>query len=327
MFKSISVVLPNFNGKDLLERFLPHTFEALEFSQCNYEIIVVDDCSKDDSVSFLTDHYPTVRVIQNEQNKGFAFSCNSGIQVAENDLVLLLNSDIKLEQSYLKKLLPHFKNEAIFGVMGKIMQAEGKNIEVAAIYPKYNGTKLKINKQFYPKDSEGVVPTTFLSGANALIDRQKLLKLDGFDEIYTPFYSEDMDLGMRAWKMGWSCLYDHEATCYHLGSHTTKNYFQKSKVKEIYFRNRMLFHAIHLEKNDLKNWKRWLLFKEVVPKLLLGQFWIWKSYQGFLNSNSEVKKSRKHLKLLMMSQYGKQSTLQITEKIKFYISKKEIVTL
>ena len=78
--KSISVILPNFNGKDLLEEFIPSIFEALHFSNLEYEFIVIDDHSTDNSVAFMQQQFPAIIIIENKSNKGFSYSCNKGIE-------------------------------------------------------------------------------------------------------------------------------------------------------------------------------------------------------------------------------------------------------
>lgn len=325
MNKTISVVLPNFNGKDLLENYLPYSLKALNQANCIYEVIVVDDASLDDSTRFLEENYPEIIQIKNIENRGFSYSCNQGILAAKYELVLLLNSDVKLSPDYLEKLIPYFDDKDTFGVMGQILDKSGQNIEVAAKLPRFNGFKLKSDQQAHPKNHfSSKIPTTFLSGANCLIDREKLLELEGFDEIYSPFYTEDLDLSVRAWKLGWKCYYEHQATCFHLGSHTTKSHFQKIKIKEIYFRNRMLFHAIHLNRKDLKRWRIQLFLLEVVPKLFLGQFWIMKSYIGLLDHRRQIQKSRRKIRKLMMKYKGRRSIADVTNDINLLLENKEL---
>ncbi|MEB2785638.1 glycosyltransferase family 2 protein [Algoriphagus persicinus] len=328
MNQTISVVLPNYNGKDLLESYLPFTFQALDKIDCAYEVIIVDDASHDDSVLFLNQEYPDITIIQNPGNKGFSYSCNLGILAAKYDLVLLLNSDVKLMPDYLEKLIPYFEYADTFGVMGKILDKSGEKIEVAAKIPRFNGFKLKSDQQVHPNSlCTTKIPTTFLSGANCLIDRKKLLELEGFDEIYSPFYIEDLDLCVRAWKLGWKCYYEHEATCMHLGSHTTKTYFEKSKIKEIYFRNRMLFHAIHMDRKDIKRWQLYLLFLEVLPKVVIGQFWILKSYASLQSHQKQIKQSRKKIRDLMRRNKGRQSISDVTRDIHKLLINKDLIVL
>lgn len=328
MNKTISVVLPNFNGKELLQSYLPATYQALNHAQHVFEIIVVDDASTDGSATFLRTYYPEIKLIQNLVNRGFSYSCNVGIREAKNELILLLNSDIKLSPDYLEKLVPYFKDKDTFGVMGKILNPSGEKIEVAAKIPKFNGLKLKSNRQVFPTSSSSdKIPTAFLSGANCLLDRIKLLELEGFDEIYSPFYSEDVDLSIRAWKLGWKCYYEHGAICFHLGSHTTKSYFRKAKIKEIYFRNRMLFHAIHLNRKDLPRWQIRLLLLEILPKLLLGQFWILKAYAGFREQHTKIQKSRRKLRKLMMNNRGRRGIEDVIVDINSLLVNKNLTAL
>jgi GT2 family glycosyltransferase len=326
--KTISVVLPNYNGKNLLEEYLPFTFQSLVQSNTLFEVIVVDDCSSDDSVTFLRTYYPEIKIIQNEKNRGFSFSCNRGIYESRFDLVLLLNSDIKLSRDYLEVLLPYFEDQSTFGVMGKMLDPSGKTVEIAAKIPRFNGFKLKTDKQAFPKDpSFGKVVTSFLSGGNCLLDRKKLVELKGFDEIYSPFYMEDLDLSIRAWKLGWKCYYEHEAVSFHLGSATTRTFFGKREIKEIYFRNRMFFHAIHLDRKDLKIWKFKLLFLEVLPKLLLGQFWILNSFTALQRKQYRIDHSRRKIRQLMMKYRGRKSIAQITTEINTFNAGKQLIRL
>lgn len=313
---TISVVLPNFNGKNLLELYLPHTYCALENSSCRYEIIVVDDGSQDGSASWLQEFHPEIILIQNPENLGFSKACNQGIALAKGDLVLLLNTDVQLSPDYLVHLLPYFEKTDTFGVMGKIWDSSGKKIEMEAKIPSFNGFKLKSHPlKVHPDKGKKEIPTLFLSGANCLLDRKKLLELNGFDEIYSPFYSEDLDLSFRAWRLGWNCYYEAQATCIHLGSHTTKTFFQKAFVKQIYFRNRMLFHAIHVNRKDLKRWELSIFFLQVLPKILLGQFWIIQSYKGYRTKKKEVKLSRRKIRKLMGCNLGRKSILDVTREI------------
>lgn len=293
------MVLPNFNGRDLLESFLPFTFQALENSGIPFEFLIVDDCSTDDSKEFVAANYPRIKFLENSSNKGFSYSCNRGILEAKNQLVFFVNSDIKLSPDYFKGQLEYFEDPETFGVMGKILNGDGSKVEIGAKIPRRMGKYLKTDLQYLPKSNTEAAPTLFLSGANALIDRQKLLELGGFDELYSPFYSEDLDLGIRAWRMGWKCYFHERSTCFHLGSATMKSQIQKKWIKTVYFRNRMLFHAIHLDTKDLLLWKAQIILLDVLPKLLLGKIWIWNSFQAFSQLESKISDSRERLKILL----------------------------
>lgn len=292
--KSISVIIPNYNGAKLLEEYLPYTFAALE-GVIRWEVIVVDDASKDNSVAFLESNFPDIVLVKNNVNRGFSFTCNAGMKVSRYNYLFFLNSDIKLTPGYFENQWSVFEDKNTFGVMGKILEMENGNIEVASKYPKKVGQKFKISNQFYFSGEGKFAPTAFLSGANALVDAKKMKFLGGFDEVYSPFYFEDLDLSTRAWRMGWKCFYDHDSICYHLGSCTIKQENLKKGIKEIYFRNRLIFHGIHLPETELSLFRYQTLIMEVLPKMMMGQFWIYKSYKSFMEYKKHILESREQI--------------------------------
>ncbi|MCL6258250.1 glycosyltransferase family 2 protein [Aquiflexum sp. TKW24L] len=312
--KSVSIIIPNYNGKKLLEQYLPCTITAIEAENAPFEIIVVDDASSDGSVEFLKQFFPQVLVIQNKLNKGFSYSCNIGLEAAKYELSFFLNSDVKLDVSYFSKQWKYFEFEDTFGVMGRMLTPEGNRIEGAAKIPILSGLKLKVNKQYYSNNlNQKSTPTIFLSGANSLVVTEKAREIGGFNEIFSPFYSEDVDLGLKSWRVGWKSYYEHQSICYHLGSHTIKNSCQKKKIKSIYYRNRMILHGIHVERKDLPLWKIQLLLLEILPKLLIGDFWIFKSFLDYRKQIKNIEDSRKSLQILMDKHERKISILDLEE--------------
>lgn len=295
---SISVILPNFNGKHLLEMYLPTTIEALIHSKISYEIIVIDDCSTDDSISFIKQNYPQIILLKNNVNSGFSYTCNQGIAIASKNLVLLLNTDVKLTPQYLAHQLRYFDMQDTFGVMGRIMSMDGNKIEDAARLPYFKGSKFKANKFYFINEQDNNTLTCYLSGANALVKREKLLLLNGFDEIYSPFYFEDFDLGLRAWRMGWKLYYEHESVCYHQVSSSTNKLNKSHFVQITYNRNSFILQSIHLQGIKLLTWHLQLFTVTLIGHLFKGEFWIFKSLKGFIAKKSEIKKSRKNLHFL-----------------------------
>jgi len=213
--KSISVVIPNYNGRHLLEQNLPSVYEALNNTKTDFEIIITDDCSTDSSVAFIRQNYPLVRLIINDKNQGFSVSCNKGIALAEKDLILLLNTDIELNKDYFENQFKYFDLPDTFGVMSKIIGAKNGETQDTARFLKYSGFKIKANNFYHLENEDFLTPTAYLSGANALIDTKKLKGIGGFDEIFSPFYCEDFELGLRAWRLGWKCYYDPKSYCIH----------------------------------------------------------------------------------------------------------------
>lgn len=295
---SISVILPNYNGKHLLEMYLPTTVEALICSNVNYEIIVIDDCSTDESIAFIQNNYPDIILLKNEKNSGFSYTCNRGIAVATKDLVLLLNTDVKLTANYFEQQFKYFDKDDTFGVMGRIMSMDGSKIEDAARLPYFKGSKFKANKFYFITDQDHRTLTCYLSGANALVKREKLLLLNGFDEIYSPFYFEDFDLGLRAWRLGWRLYYEHEAVCYHQISSSTNKLNQSNFVQITYNRNSFILQSIHLQGLKRITWYVQLFTITLIGHVFKGQFWIFKSLAGFLTKKEEIQISRKNIKTI-----------------------------
>lgn len=311
----ISVVLPNYNGRDLLESFLPSTFEALYNCGFDFEIILVDDASTDQSVAWTRSNYPTIQIIENPSNKGFSYTCNRGILASRGELVFLLNSDIQLTPGYFQRQFKYFEDGNTFGVMGKILNSRSLQLEIGAKVPRRKGLFLKSDLQYLPNSQETWAPTLFLSGANALIDRKKLHALGGLDEVFSPFYFEDLDLSVRAWRLGWKCYFEEGSVCLHIGSKSIKSKTTKRRIKATYFRNRMIFHAIHLEKDQISLWKWQTLLMDVVPKLLLGKFWILNSYQETIRLWPQILKSRQQLSDLLHIQNRSKTLQDIEEEI------------
>ena len=269
MSHSVSVVIPNYNGKRLLQEYLPSVFAALKHTGTDSEIIVSDDGSTDDSVKFLKETYPQIKLTLSQNNRGFSCAVNNGLKAAEKELVLLLNSDVKLTEDYFASQWKYFEKPYTFGVMGSIWTEDGKRLMDAAKFPVWKGGQLKTTVNYTLKHkSTNPSLTLFLSGANALVNREKLMKLGGMDERYSPYYMEDVDLSVRAWRMGWKCYYEPDAMCYHKLSETISTHNSSEKVRHVSKRNKFLFHDTHLENGKRLMWKmenalnlcfRWLI--------------------------------------------------------------------
>ncbi|MEX2593452.1 MAG: glycosyltransferase family 2 protein [Anditalea sp.] len=325
--KKVSIIIPNYNGSQLLKQYLPFTIKAAKCTEMAYEIIIVDDASSDDSVPFIEEHYKDIILVKNPVNKGFSYSCNEGMKIAQYELLLFLNSDVKLSPDYFENQWRYFEKEDTFGVMGRIMSMDERRMEDTARYPKFMGCKIKATHLFYSNENKNFIPTTYLSGANALVDAKKMKSVKGFDQIFSPFYAEDLDLGLRAWRLGWKCYYEHQSICYHQTSSTTKSYCTKNWVKQIYYRNRFLLHAIHLEGFSFWLWYLHVLFLEVTPKLLLGRFWIWKSFRYFLSNSKEIYRSKKRLNLLMVKNKSSFTLFEVKKIITLEMEGKNIIWL
>lgn len=306
--KGISVIIPNYNGKDLLPQILPPLYDALRQTGISYEIIISDDHSSDDSLIYIRTFFPEIILLTSKTNCGFSPAINKGIFAARFDLVFLMNSDVMLTENYFEKLLPYFDSDDTFGVMGRIIGWDDDSIQDGGKYPAFHGAKIKTSGNYIPlkPDETNKLYTMYLSGANALVSRKKITELDGFNELFAPFYVEDFELSLRAWRVGWKCYYEHNSICRHKISVTIKTESNKTFIKTIYNRNKMFLHSIHAEKSGM-----WLWYIQLVPEMLmhlfLGRLWFFSSLKMFAASHNEIKKSRErflafaHRKNVMLS--------------------------
>lgn len=328
MRKSVSIVIPNYNGKHLLEKYLPSVFVAAQNAEIDFEVIVIDDGSKDDSINFIKQNYQNIKLLINDKNRGFSYTCNHGISESKYELILLLNSDVKLDPDYFSAQWKYFKQEDTFGVMARIMSFDETRIEDTARLLYYSGCRIKANKFYYSADSEDEnVYTAYLSGANALIDSKKLKELGGFDEIFSPFSSEDFDLSLRAWQLGWKCYYEHQSFCFHHISGSTKTQIKSNFIKKVYYRNRFILQRIHLKGMRLSLLPFYLLFAEVIPKVLAGKFWILDAYKQYLASFTAINDSRDQLTNLKEKYHSATSIADVMKFINKSIRDKNIKRL
>jgi GT2 family glycosyltransferase len=329
MVSGISVVIPNYNGVKLFDHTLPTVQQALQNITIPSEIIVVDDLSTDGSIAYLKQHYPSVKVIAKPENDGFSITCNIGVANALFNTVLLLNSDVKLTPDYFKHQLHYFDKPDTFGVMGRIIGWDDNKIQDGAKLPSFHGTKLKTSGNYLLKDEvqmqQGLY-TLYLSGANALIDKEKFLLLKGFNELFSPFYSEDVELSLRAWRLGFKCYYDYTSICQHQVTTTIKSKWRKKYINTIYNRNKLFLHALHLEGATRVAWYTQLV-PEIMLRLVTLKWYYVRSLQLFLNKQTEVDESRKEFNALSAILQTKKTVKEVTDFILKSIKGKDALDL
>ena len=273
----------------------------------------------------IAEKYPEIILVESTTNKGFSPTINKGIIASKYEYLLLLNNDVKLEANYFKPLLRYFELPDTFGVMGRIIGWNDNRIQDGGKYPQFHGAKIKTSGNYIPVSDthNGYMYSMYLSGANALVSGEKLIQLGGFDELFAPFYVEDFELSVRAWRLGWKCYYEHEAICRHKLSVTIKSKNKKKYINRIYYRNKMYLHAIHLEGIELFFWYL-QLFPEIAIRLLSGRFYFLKSVTDFLSTLKKMKASKSAFNQLASAK-GKMIPFKETVKaIQQYLSEKNI---
>jgi GT2 family glycosyltransferase len=231
---SVSIVIPNWNGKALLEKYLPQVIEA----SAGNDIYVVDDGSTDDSVSFLKRIYPYIHVIEKPTHEGFASCVGLGVGKANSDIVVLLNTDVSPEANFLAPLVKPFEDANVFAV-----GCLEKSHEKGNIITRGRGLARWI-KGFYIH-SRGEVnqsSTAWVSGGSGAFRKDIWMRLGGMSPLFNPFYWEDIDMSYRARKAGFSVLFEKNSIVHHYhGEGKIKNKFTASYVKAVAFRNQLLF--------------------------------------------------------------------------------------
>lgn len=236
-----SVVIPNWNGRDLLERYLPSVVEAMA-GHPNNEIIVVDNGSEDRSVEFLREHFPSVRVLALPQNLGFGGGSNAGFEAATKDIVVLLNSDMRVQPDFLAPLLAPFTDADVFAVGCQIFFSDPAKLreETGLTQGWWENGGLRVRHRA-DASIEQVFPCFYGGGGSSAFDRAKFLELGGFDELLRPFYLEDTDLGYQAWKRGWKVLYQPKSVVFHEHRGTIGKRFSASEIDLVLKKNFILF--------------------------------------------------------------------------------------
>lgn len=275
MHYTVSAVIPTFNGQPLLEAHLPAVIKCLGPTD---ELIIVDDSSNDATVAWLTTTFglktriekakyftlesevatrpagPTIKLIVNKTNLRFGATVNRGVVLAQGDLILLLNNDVKPQADILTHLLPYFQSAAVFAV-GCLEHEK----DATGTWKKGGKNKLWFQRGMFihaRADDFKSGETAWVSGGSGVFDRQKWLELGGFDPLFYPAYWEDIDLSFRARQRGWQVVFESRAIVEHHHETTHQSVFGQDKIDAMSWRNANKF--------VWKNGSFWQKFQHVV---------------------------------------------------------------
>jgi GT2 family glycosyltransferase len=217
----VSIVIPNRDGatpRDGL-MYLELVMGTLtDQSFRDFEVIVADNGSSDDSVRYLRESWPEVRVVELGENRGFSAAVNAGVAVARGPYLALLNTDVELSPDWLELLVGELDRDGRLGfVTGKIMRYDDRDVLEQA------GHDFFVCGRFEPRGlderDEGQydqrAPTAIVTAAAAMYRREALARAGGFDEDYF-LYCEDGDVCLRMLLLGYSGLYVPEPKAFHV---------------------------------------------------------------------------------------------------------------
>jgi O-antigen biosynthesis protein len=236
-----SIVIPNWNGRELLERYLPSVIAATAGNPDN-EIVVVDNGSSDGSAEFVRRSFPEVRLLALPGNLGFGGGSNAGFRAAKNDIVVLLNSDMRVDPGFLAPLLEGFGDERVFSVACQIFfsDPERRREETGLTETWWRDGALRVRHRV-DDAVDRLFPCAYGGGGSCAFDRRKFLELGGFDHLLAPFYLEDTDIGYMAWKRGWKVFFEPRSIVYHEHRGTIGRHFSEARIQAVLKKNFVLF--------------------------------------------------------------------------------------
>ncbi|MBF8455817.1 glycosyltransferase family 2 protein [Kaistella sp. G5-32] len=222
---NLAIVILNWNGKSWLEKFLPNVIS----NSVNTNIFVIDNASTDDSVSFLKENFPSVKIVQNEKNYGFAGGYNEGLKEIDSEIYCLLNSDVEVTDNWISPVINLFQSDStIAAIQPKILDYNRRNyFEFAGAaggfidnlgFPYCRGRifeNIETDKGQYDDETE----IFWASGCCFFIRSEDFWAQNGFDERFFA-HQEEIDLCWRLKNSGKKIFYTGKSTIYHVGGGT-----------------------------------------------------------------------------------------------------------
>ena len=243
----ISVVLVLYNALELIKENFATIYTPITREESEAEFIFVDNGSTDGGPECIHQHFPAARIIQQRENRFFAASANVGIQAARYEHVLLLNLDIKITTLRLADIQHLFERDpTLFSISPRIIDPRDSTQEHLFRMRIKKGLIDLVEPADFEPERQYEVP--FGTGGALFLRKSYFVQIQGFRAIYSPFYWEDADLGIRAIANGWKNLYYPDAVFHHYHSTQISTYFQQKYIKTIYERNRLIFFFTHTQK-------------------------------------------------------------------------------
>ena len=333
---SVSIVIPHWNNVDVLSECL-ESISDTDFD--NFEIIVVDNASIDDSVEWVRSNYPNVKLIENDKNYGYAGGCNIGAETAIGDYIIFLNNDTVQDKNWISNLIKIMNsNDNIGAVQPKILNYYDRNIFDYAggagghmdiyCFPFARGRIFSFQEndegQYNEKEK-----CFWSSGTCFMIRRELFQKAGGFDENFFS-HMEEIDLCWRLYAMGFEVWVEPNSVVYHKNALTLPMYSHKK-----YYLNHRNSLLMLLGNYSIKN-----IILIGIPRLILEKIAClysilmldWRHFTAILRSlfwiifhpNVIIKKRKKFSKIRSITDKKiMENMMQSSIVIKYYLLKKQ----
>lgn len=282
---NLSIIIPNYNGENLLQENLPKVLAAVkDYHKGKIEIIIPNDPSTDNSRDVIKDFIESIKgpniigkTIDNKNKKeaGFSKNVNRGVKLSTGEILILLNSDVIPHKGFLEPLLKHFIDPSVFavGCMDESIE-NNKTVLRGRGIGKWQRGFLAHKAGKLDKDN-----TLWVSGGSGAFRKSAWEKLHGLDPLYNPFYWEDIDLSYRALKSGYKTIFESKSVVTHEHEKgAIKSKFKSSHVKKIVYRNQFTFVWKNITQTSLLiSHLLWLPYY-FIKALLAGD---WAFFSGF----------------------------------------------
>ncbi|MBN8650398.1 MAG: glycosyltransferase family 2 protein [Cytophagales bacterium] len=268
-FPLISIITINFNSLQVTCEFLEST---KKLTYRNFEIILVDNASKENPTEVITSRFPEVKLLLNDTNLGFAGGNNSGMAIAKGDYFLIINNDTEVTENLLERLLEPFKDNSVGVVSPKIKYFFHPDIIQYAGFTEINPITGR-NKTIGDKEKDqgqhdAPYYTSYAHGAAMFLKKDVVEKTGMFAEVFFLYY-EELDWSARIQRAGYRIYYQPEAVIYHKESMSTG---KNSTLKTYYLtRNRILFLRRNIQGFSKFIWPFFFILISV-PKQLTSFF-------------------------------------------------------
>jgi GT2 family glycosyltransferase len=298
--KTVCLAILNYNGRKHLEHLMPTACAAARNYPGDCSVVVLDNRSTDPDVEWVRQAYPSVQVVVAPEND-FLFSYNWLVPRLTEEIVVVLNNDLRLDAHFLEPLMRHFQSPDVFAVSASSYDWEGKQRTSGP-------ARLTFRNGFYgwrfQPERQETCHTLFTSGGFTAIDRQKFMELGGFNRLYHPAYCEDLDLSFRAWRRGWRSIYEPASVVWHR-EHASWEISTAAKPNLLYLRHGLLFQwsSLPMERDRLTRY--WSMFKICVGGLFKGDtLWltlyprVWWEWRKLRKQNAGLKSSLQELAII-----------------------------
>jgi GT2 family glycosyltransferase len=233
----VAIIVLNWNGIPHLELLIPSLRAAVAQYGQPAPIVVVDNRSTKGDVEWLREYCPDVEVVVAERND-YLFSLNPVVAARAEDVIVILNNDMRVDADFLAPLVARFGDPAVFGATARVLDWDGsrqttgqRRMTIRHCWY-YQWWDLTVNRPVYTLDA---------GGGCAAFRRSFFVALGGFDPLYRPAYFEDVDLSYRAWMRGWRTVFEPKSVIYHREGATLQDRSRETRFRTLLARNQALF--------------------------------------------------------------------------------------